>query len=433
MPSSIGRAVWRRSTIPIGRNGSAPIKPPEGDELAKGTYRPLLAPVNFAQSKKGTQYSTVWYAGPLSIENMRGRFEFIPSNLQRFTADPGGPGERRAGRSRRFPTIKRDVQFTVNGLFQPVIKSKPGQTEIWVLANVSDIAYMSVQLTETATGKHPKIAIVGQDGNPSPAVHYPVFEDGTRLVIPPATRYAIAVTMPAGGDLVLEMPPTGSGARTLSSPGILYTNDGTDNPPATLGTLSVLPSAISYFDGFFVFPTQVLARAVPSERPRRVTTAFEEGQKLGAYATFDDLSKVTPDFKRQLTITGGFLNNLASTADPKAFVYAFDGTAFPNVPLLQPRLGSVEEWTFINNNNDEHPIHVHVNDFQVTSYFDPTTGLKTGAEMWEVDNANVPAPTLGPEESAIQSGSLVDAHQVRGLHRPLRACTAIASTTKTTG
>ena len=49
---------------------------------------------------------------------------------------------------------------------------------------------------------------------------------------------------------------------------------------------------------------------------------------------------------------------------------------------------------------------MHVNDFQVTSYFDPTTGLKTGAEMWEVDNANVPAPTLGSEESAIQSGAL---------------------------
>ena len=31
-----------------------------------------------------------------------------------------------------------------------------------------------VQLTETATGRHPQIAIVGQDGNPYPAVHYPV-------------------------------------------------------------------------------------------------------------------------------------------------------------------------------------------------------------------------------------------------------------------
>ena len=277
-------------------------KPPEGDELAKGTYRPLLAPVNFAQSKKGTKSFTVWFAGPLSIENFRGRFEFIPSNLQRFGARPGGPsGDVEADPS--LPDYKRDVQFTVNGQFQPVIKSKAGQTEIWVLANVSDIAYMSVQLTETATGKHPKIAIVGQDGNPSPAVHHPVFEDGTRLVIPPATRYAIAVTMPESGDLVLEMPPMGSGARTMSSPGVLYENDGSDNPPATLGTLSVVPSAVSYFDGFFIFPTQVLARAVPSGG-RGTSVAFAEGQKLGAYATFDELSKLTPDFKRQLTNHG---------------------------------------------------------------------------------------------------------------------------------
>ena len=98
-----------------------------------------------------------------------------------------------------MPDYKRDVQFTVNGQFEPVISSKAGQTEIWVLANVSDIAYMPVQLTETATGNHPKIAIVGQDGVPYPEVHYPVFENGTRLLIPPATRYAIAVTMPARG------------------------------------------------------------------------------------------------------------------------------------------------------------------------------------------------------------------------------------------
>ena len=392
-------------------------QPPEADELVRGTYRPLLAPVNFAQSKKGTRYATVWFAGPLSIDNFRGRFEFIPSNLQRFGAMPGGGSDVEADPA--LPDEKRDVQFTVNGLFQPVIKSKAGQTEIWVLANVSDLAYMSVQLTESATGRHPKIAIVGQDGNPSPAVHHPVFENGTRLVIPPATRYAIAVTMPDSGDLVLEMPPMGGGARTLSSPGILYENDGSENPPARLGTLSVPPSAISYFDGFFAFPTQVLARAVPSGE-RGTSVAFAEGQQLGAHATFDELSKLEPDVKRQLRITGGFLNDLASKSDPKAFVYAFEGTAFPNVPLLQPRLNSVEEWTFINDNNDEHPIHVHVNDFQVTNYFDPTTGLKTGAEMWEVDNANVPAPTLGPGEVDDPVGCAVDTHQVRGLYRPLR-------------
>jgi FtsP/CotA-like multicopper oxidase with cupredoxin domain len=379
-------------------------KPPEGDELAKGTYRPLLAPVNFAQSKKGEQYFTIWYSGPLSIGNQRGRFEFIPSNLQSFTAGPAGPGKD-VPADPNLPDYLRDVQFTVNGQFQPVIKSKAGQTEIWVLANVSDIAYMPVQLTETATGSHPKIAIVGQDGIPYPDVHYPVFDNGTKLVISPATRYAIAVTMPATGDLILEMPPRGGGAVTTSAPGVLYQNDGTDNPPATLGNLSVLPSAVSYYDGFFFSPTQILAKATTADG-QGVATTFAEGQALNADTAFENISKVTPDFERKFVISGGFLNDLASTSDAKAFVYAFAGTAFPNVPLIQPRLGSVEEWKFVNNNNDEHPIHIHVNDFQVMHYFDPTIGLETGPEMWYVDNANVPAPTMGAQEAVVQPGAL---------------------------
>src|SRR5262249_14573171 len=156
------------------------ITPPKGDELANGTYRPLLAPANFSKSKPGTKYLTVWYAGPLSIHNMRGLPQFIPSNLQQFTA-ANGKTENDLPANPSLPDNKRDVQFTVNGQFQPVIESKAGQTEIWVLANVSDMAYMNVQLTETATGRHPPIAIVGQDGNPYTTVHYPPTDNGTRL------------------------------------------------------------------------------------------------------------------------------------------------------------------------------------------------------------------------------------------------------------
>ena len=137
-----------------------------------------------------------------------------------------------------------------------------------------------------------------------------------------------------------------------------------------------------------------------------MTTAFDPGQKLDAPTPFHDLSKLKPDVSRTLLINGGFLNNHASNADPKAFVYAFDGNAFPNVPLIQARLGSVEEWNFVNHNNDAHPIHVHVNDFQVTKYFDPTTGTKLGPQMFGEDNANVPAPSLGPNEAVIQAGTL---------------------------
>jgi FtsP/CotA-like multicopper oxidase with cupredoxin domain len=380
------------------------IIPPKDGELANGTYRPSLAPVNFNKSKPGTKYFTVWYEGPLSIHNRRGSLQFIPSNLQHFVA-AGGKAESDVPADPSLPDYQRDVQFTVNGQFQPVIRSKAGQTEIWVLANVSDFAYVNVQLTETATGRHPQIAIVGQDGNPYTTVQYPPTDNGTRLLIPPASRFAIAITIPDEGDLVLEMPERAGGAKTITEPGVLYTNNGTNNPPAVLGSLSVMPSAISYADGFFVFPTQVLVRATPSQGGG-VTTAFIEGQSLGGYTSFVDLARAIPDVKRQILVSGGFLNNLASAEDPKAFVYAFDGGAFPNVPLIQPRLNSVEEWRFVNHNNDEHPIHVHVNDFQVIEYFDPTTGLRTGPDKFSIDNANLPAPTMHSDERVIQAGIL---------------------------
>src|SRR4029079_5554064 len=135
------------------------------------------------------------------------------SNLLQFTA-ADGKADSDIPANPSLADYQRDVQFTVNGQFQPVIKSKAGQTEIGVLANVSDFAYIIVQLTETATGRHPPIAIIGQDGNPYTNVHYPPTDDGTRLLIPPASRFAIAVTMPTEGDLVLEMPELGGDAKT---------------------------------------------------------------------------------------------------------------------------------------------------------------------------------------------------------------------------
>ena len=56
--------------------------------------------------------------------------------------------------------------------------------------------------------------------------------------------------MPAEGDLILEFPPDPR-AKQIVNPGVLYTNNGTDSPPAVLGTLTVDPKYVSYADGFF--------------------------------------------------------------------------------------------------------------------------------------------------------------------------------------
>lgn len=374
------------------------LRPPAAHQLADGTYRPSLAPVNFAQTSPGTQYFTNWYSGPLSPDNHRGQTQFIPSNLQSFASDstsiPANTG---------LPDNERDVQFTINGQFQPELKTKPGQTEIWVLANISDFAYMPVTLTETATGKHPKFAIVGQDGNPFTQVQPPVDGDGTRLVIPPGSRYAVAVTMPEHGDLVLEMPPV-PGAKPVSNPGILYTNNGSDHPSAVLGTTSVDPSVISYADGFFVFPTQKLLKVSP-DGGKGKTVAFHPGQELGAYTSFVNTAAMTPDVTRNLIVSGGFSNDKASKDDPKAFTYEFADNTFPNIPLIQPRLNSVEEWVITNKNNDEHPMHIHVNDFQVMQIDSPVAGTKTGVQMWGEDNVNVPAPVTDDQENPLVDSS----------------------------
>jgi len=48
----------------------------------------------------------------------------------------------------------------------------------------------------------------------------------------------------------------------------------------------------------------------------------------------------------------------------------------------------VEEWKITNQNNDAHPMHIHVNDFQVMEIDDPHSG-KTGCTVG-LDNVNVP-------------------------------------------
>lgn len=376
------------------------LKPPEGTQLADGTYRPSLAPVNFTEVSDGVRFMTNWYAGPLSISNRRGQNQTMPPNLQSFTSPtvnvPADPS---------VPENQRDVQFTVNGQFQPELNIKPGQTEIWVLANISDFAYMRLRLTETATGAHPKFTVVGQDGNPYTQVQRPVNGDGTLLDIPPASRYAIAVTMPASGDLILEMPPMENLVDPIVNDGVLYTDNGTDNAPAVLGTVTVDPKYISYADGFFTFPIQKLIHATPDEGQGR-TTAFEPGQNLDAYTSFVDTSVMTPAVKRELAISGGFSNGLASKNDPKAFTYEFADNTFPNIPLIQPRLNSVEEWLITNKNNDGHPMHIHVNDFQVMEVDDPLTGARTGVQPWGVDNANVPATAVSGDAEDTTPSSL---------------------------
>ena len=108
--------------------------------------------MNIADTTMGAEYVTPWWSGPLSPKNNRGQTQFMPSNLIAFDSPT-----KKIAEKPELPENQRDVQFTINGQFQPELKIKPGQTEIWAVANISDIAYMTLRLTETATGNHPEV------------------------------------------------------------------------------------------------------------------------------------------------------------------------------------------------------------------------------------------------------------------------------------
>ena len=74
----------------------------------------------------------------------------------------------------------------------------------------------------------------------------------------------------------------------------------------------------------------MLVKATPTEGEGQ-TTEFFADQPLGGYTSFIDVSDEKPDMTREIVISSGFLNSKAAPSDPKAFVYAFDGGAFPNV------------------------------------------------------------------------------------------------------
>jgi len=198
---------------------------------------------------------------------------------------------------------------------------------------------------------------------------------------------------------------TGKNPVMTTNPGIVYTNNKTSRPTAKLGTISVDPANVSYADGFFVYPTQILLTTQPTAGTG-TTVPFVGGQPTNAYTSFVDLSNVVPDVKRTLRITGGFNNTNSNTEDPNTFDYQFDGNQFPNIPLLQPRLNSTEEWSFVNLNNDQHPIHIHVNDFQVVDYVDPTNGVHLTNAPWGQDVQNTPAPLYGKNSAVIAPGRM---------------------------
>lgn len=364
----------------------------EPSAVEAGTYEPIAAPVDFPNVPAGATFTTNWWSGPLSGDNKRGAFQFMPQNLISFASPeldvPADTG---------YPDHLRDYQITVNGQFQPRIRAAPGQTEVWVIGNLGSQSYMNIGVRNTSTGALIPLRVLATDGNSAPAVVAGNSPDGTTYLLPSASRVAIAVTMPEEGGLQLELPPVSGPSENLTQPletdGVRYTSKGDGTAPqGILGRVSIDPGNVNWFDGFKSTPTQVLAAVEPEGSPISPVD-FALGEPLNASTDFLDLANESVDLERSFEIGGGF-SPLVAQEDPKGFLYMFNKSTWPTTPVIHPRLNSVEEWRFINYNNDQHPIHIHVNDYEVVRLIDPVQGTASGPLAYAVDNYNVPASIL---------------------------------------
>ena len=190
---------------------------------------------------------------------------------------------------------------TVNGVVNPEIALRPGQTERWRLANVSANDYYNLALDG-----HP-LHLIGLDGNPLPER-----QEAEGIVLGPGERAQVLVQAEAAGTYLLRSLPWGEGGQR--------------QPEFTMATLEVAGEPAS-----------------PAPLP-------------GALIPLEDLAGVAVDRRRTVVFQEGH-EGLPYSIDGAAFDHDVVNTVV--------QLGAVEEWELRNDSPEWHPFHIHVNDFQV--------------------------------------------------------------------
>lgn len=210
--------------------------------------------------------------------------------------------------------------FTVNGQLNPVLTLPAGQLAMFNVGNIGNNAFYALQLSDDK-GKAQPLQSVAEDGNP-----FTVVQSQTPGVgMPPGRRWSFT----------FAPPTTAVNGWKLVSTGF---NDGTHQWPGT--PLKPLVLMTINFTGSGTAPT-IPTQLTPPEN------------------YFEDLRNA-PVAKQRTVIFGEMTDSSGNMVD------TINGAVFPNNEVFQPRLNTVEEWTLVNNTNNDHPFHYHTNPQQVT-------------------------------------------------------------------
>jgi FtsP/CotA-like multicopper oxidase with cupredoxin domain len=230
-----------------------------------------------------------------------------------------------AGRLAAARNPKSSLQL-VNGVQTPTMRARPNETQFFRFGNTSSTGWVKLSV------EGHKMRVLAEDGDP-----YTTADDVDFFILPPGKRVEFLVQF------------SGPGRYAIRNEG--YTWGGT-TPSAALARVVVEGEPVT-----------------PRPLPTQVSDRLERSSILTA----------TPDRTRTFTF------DQDTKASPAKFM--IDNRTFDHHRVdVTVKLNELEEWEIVNTTDDEHPFHIHVNDFIVTK----VNGQPTANPHFQ-DTALIPA------------------------------------------
>jgi FtsP/CotA-like multicopper oxidase with cupredoxin domain len=220
--------------------------------------------------------------------------------------------------------------LAINGQREPIIRMQPGEVQRWRIVQACHESDLRLRLNGHA------LHVIAYDGIPLSAV-----EEHDNLVVVPGQRADVLVRAGEPGEYLLAAIANDQGYPSPTGPLARVIVEGEPLPME-------LPSSL---------PTPPLAPIADDE--------LSGSRRLA-------LSARNPEFP--------------PAANFQEFAFLIDGQLFDHDRVDQAiTLGSVEEWTIVNEDEADHVFHIHTNPFQITA----VNGEAPTAPLWR-DTAIVP-------------------------------------------
>lgn len=240
---------------------------------------------------------------------VRGLEDLLPQELRGITQQFLGLKDFQVNKDNTIPShnINSDAPThrTLNGLVQPVMTMRPGETQLWHIGNIGADIWYDLEMPGLS------FTVIAEDGNPVDRTW-----TATTLLMPPAKRYDVLLQAKTAGMYQLITREMNTGP------------DGDTYPRTLMATLRVKG-------------TSQLPAALPTH-----------------IKPLDDLAKDHVTRRRVFELSENTTTNQ---------FYINQKEFNPNQVDATPVTGTVEEWVFRNASLELHPIHLHVNDAQVMS------------------------------------------------------------------